>query len=208
MDSLFFLVHICLQILESSDEFQSKAPPFDLAMLVRVHEANNIIFITNLTNVTSTVWNDSSNLSINMTNTIPTFVTYNFTSVFGQAYTSVAQAADNDYWVVGSGSGGGYASTLTVVPGGLGGGGIGLRANSALSVYTSTRMPNTGAGGGDSCTNGIGLLGSAGYPVTWGGAGGSRMVLMLYALCRSYPSGSYSTGTFPSQCLTRAAGSY
>jgi hypothetical protein len=82
--------------------------------------------------------------------------TYTFATVFGSAYTSVADNSGGAYYVAGGGAGGGWGSTssgtLVETSGGVGGGGKGLaKGNVAFTQAeqdSQNGKPNTCSGGG------------------------------------------------------------
>ena len=136
---------------------------------------------------------------------------YNFSAMFGVAYTSRAQ---NGY--VGGGGGGGGFSTYGMIKckGGLGGGGAGYEWSGTTAYPGENGLPNTGGGGG----------GANDY-LNSGGTGGSGLVLVRVPAfcvcpagtysglesCTGCPAGMYSTGTGllnSAACMSCLAGTF
>ena len=104
-------------------------------------------------------------------------ITLTLSSLFGSAYTGIAQISSGNFYIGGGGGGGGYqTSGSTSISGGKGGGGTGIDSK---SVNTATKgLDNTGSGGG----------GGAGTNSN-GGAGGSGLILLRYSTCQACGAG-------------------
>ena len=137
-------------------------------------------------------------------------VFYNFTTIFGSAYTSRSQSG----FVGGGGGGGGYSSYgIIKCNGGKGGGGAGYKTTTA-GYAGETGLLGTGGGGGGSNHN-----------TYVGGAGGRGMILIRAPAvcvcpvgtysnvngCAACPAGTYTTGTgflSSAACVACLAGTY
>ena len=156
---------------------------------------------------------------------------FDFPTVFGNGYTSVASSS----FIAGGGGGGaccspsGYAFTTNTCPGGAGGGGAGYRGSARAS--SDDGLINTGSGGGGGADNspggngGVGLVlisvayancvcgtgtftssaGCAGCPAGTYATGDG---LMTSSDCASCAAGSFSTGVGLSSCTACSAGTY
>ena len=131
--------------------------------------------------------------------------TYVFSSMFGSAFTAVAQNVGGLYYIAGGGGGGGYGNygtSYATSAGGKGGGGIGATQSGNNCVNSCkaqiSALANTGGGGGGSGAN----------SGTIGGNGGSGLVLIRYALCPPCPAGSFSGSAGSSVCTQCVSGTY
>jgi hypothetical protein len=118
-----------------------------------------------------------------------------FSTLFGSAYTSVANLeSDGKYYVAGGGGGGGVAGTAVDIAGGKGGGGTG-KDGSGAGHNGADGKANTGSGGGGGaqvCNRNTG--------------GGSGLILIRYSTCQPCSSGtSLQSG---GRCSACAAGSF
>jgi len=111
---------------------------------------------------------------------------YVFSSLFGQAYTTVAELYNGNYYIAGGGTG--SANNLQAdngiwdnIRGGFGGGGMAAIANSAQYSLGHPGSPNTGGGGG-----GGGIYGQ------YGGLGGSGLALLRLVHTMPCAPGSYA----------------
>ena len=116
---------------------------------------------------------------------------YNFSAVFGVAYTSIAQ---NVSYIGGGGAGGGGDCSAATVLGGIGGGGSG---NMASDYTGGAAIANTCSGGGGSS------VGSA-----IGGAGASGLVMLRYQPCQACPAGSFAASMGSPVCTACPANTF
>ena len=115
---------------------------------------------------------------------------YTFSTIFGVAYTSIAQ---NGGYIGGGGAGGGYDCSNVTVLGGIGGGGSG---NMASGYAGGAAIANTCSGGGGGSINAV------------GGAGASGLVMLRYQPCQACPAGSFAASMGSPICTACTANTF
>ena len=146
-------------------------------------------------------------------------ITYDFETIFGNAYRSVAQICNGKYYIAGGGAGAAasfpsYDPAKNSTAGCGGGGSAGYYVSTTSTLYNVVDpMPNTG-GGGSGASNGA----------FYGGNGATGLLLIKYfvgvtcgsgtipdssgLICTACTSGTYASGTGMSVCTGCYNGKY